>query len=169
MPTLGGPPSTGPKAHASGRPLRSRVVHWPDARKLATLPGVPEPIVVVDTPNRDEAIVRAALAGSRLVLVPTATSTLELPRVWPILDSAAELGVDDIAVLVRTRRQEPARAAVARDILVSGGPSVTANEIPHRSNLSHASAGVPTSFQLRPFATLVAELGLINNRGGLAT
>jgi hypothetical protein len=48
------------KAQAGGRPLRSRVVHWPDPRKVATLRAVREPLVVVDTPNRDEAVVRAA-------------------------------------------------------------------------------------------------------------
>ena len=124
--------------------------------------------MVVDTPNRDEAIVRAALAGSRLVLVPTATSTLELPRVWPIptaqRNSVWTTSRSWFAPAARSPRGLRWRATSSS---LAGRRSQPTRSPPIES--SHASAGVPTSFQLRPFATLVAELGLINNRGGLAT
>ncbi len=61
--------------------------------------------VVMDTPpgEGDRAIVRSAISAVDVVIIPLTPSALEIARLGPTLDLAAEGGVPAIALLVKCR------------------------------------------------------------------
>ena len=150
------------QARDDGTPLRSEVVAQPARdldRRLAARVGA-YGLVVVDTPNRDLDVVAAALRLADVVVVPTAPNTMELPRVWPMLELATEAGRPAVVLLVKADARFPAAVADARAVLAAEDPParVLGAAVPYWHSLAQAKAARPAGRQLAVFAGVLAEL-----------
>lgn len=150
------------QARDDGTPLRAEVVALPARdldRRLAARVGA-YGLVVVDTPNRDLDVVAAALRLADVVVVPTAPNTMELPRVWPMLELATEAGRPAVVLLVKADARFPAAVADARAVLAAEDPpaAVLGAAVPYWHSLAQAKAARPAGRQLAVFAGVLAEL-----------
>ena len=144
----------------AGIPLRSAVVEVP-ARDLARRlsgPAATAELIILDTPNRDLDLLSASLAVADLVVVPSAPTTMDLPRVWPTLDLVAEIDRPAVVLLVKVDARYPNAAADARAVLLEGGARSLLAEVPYWHSLAQAKAGRPRGRQLRVFTAVLDEL-----------
>jgi chromosome partitioning protein len=122
-------------AAEAGSPLRTPVVSLPTPRLAGRLPAAEH--LVIDTPPGDLAIITAAIGIADVVLVPTASSALDMTRVWATLDLAAQAGKSAVVLLSRVRVGTRS-AAVAAEALAEEGVRVLAARIPLREGLALA-------------------------------
>lgn len=147
-------------AAAGGTALRSTVVEVP-ARDLARRlmgPAAKADLVVLDTPNRDLHLLSAALSVGDLVVVPSAPTTMDLPRAWPTLDLVVEANRPAVVLLVKIDARYPNAAIDARAALAEGGAHTLTATVPYWQSLAQAKAGRPRGRHLRVFAAVLDEL-----------
>lgn len=137
------------------------VIAWPTrdlARRVEQVAADYEHIVI-DTPPSHEVIVRQALLVSSLLVIPLAPSLVEVGRLGPTFDLAAE--VDAVHPLVPrvllTRVRTGTRSArEARALLNMKEVPTFSTEIPLRETYATAYGLTPTD--LADYAEVLAEL-----------
>ncbi len=150
------------EAQEAGAPLRSscleaptkELAHLVSDRAVRLKPG----LIVIDSPNRDLDILRAALQVADLVVIPTAPTTMELPRVWPMVDLAEEAGREAWVLINKADSRSPGATATARELLREGEARICQHAIPYRQIYAQARAGRPSAWRLNPFSAVLEEL-----------
>lgn len=130
--------------------LPATVIPWPTrdlARRVADVAGDYDHIVI-DTGPGNPAILRQALLATDELLVPVAPSPVELRRLAPTFELAAEVdagaGHPVLARVLLARVQARTRAAAAaRTVLADLGLPVMTAEIPLRQRYALAWGSVP--------------------------
>ena len=155
-------------------PSALTVIHWP-TRDLARRVGqVADDYahVVIDTPGRDDALVRQALLCADLLLVPLAPNLMEVTELAPTIDVAAEIevlhpvSVRVLLVRVRSRTRSARGARIALGMPPPEGlglPTLTAEV---RMRESYATSYGLTPPDLGEYATVLAELRAADHPGG---
>jgi cellulose biosynthesis protein BcsQ len=150
------------------------VIHWP-TRDLARRVGqVADDYthVVVDTPPNQDAPVRQAILCTDLLLVPLAPSLLEIARLGPTFDAAAEVealhpvSIRVLLVRVRagTRSARDARIALEAPPPEGLGLPTLRAEVGLRESYATAYGLLPSD--LGEYAAVLAELLAVNRPGG---
>jgi chromosome partitioning protein len=137
------------------------VIAWPTrdlARRVEQVAADYEHIVI-DTPPSHEVIVRQALLASRLLVIPLAPSLVEVGRLGPTFDPAAE--VEPLhplipRVLLTRVRLGTRSAREARALLTAKEVPTFSAEIPLRETYATAYGLTPTD--LAEYAGVLAEL-----------
>ena len=102
--------------------------------------------VIMDTPpgDGDRAIVRSAISAADVVIIPLTPSALEIARLGPTLDLAAEGGAPAIALLVKCRATR-SLAEAAEGLRVAQVPTFAA-QIKLREEITGSYGTRPTVF-----------------------
>lgn len=148
---------------------------WSEAAAVFPIPTVSLPVrdldrrlgelsrgfrhVVIDTPPGNIPIVRSALAASDVALLPIPASLIDLDRLRPTLELAAELeghGELTLRVVLTRVRSRTRSAAAARQVLGELGLPVLAAEVPLREALSMSFGLEPAN--LREYVPVLDEL-----------
>ena len=127
-------------AENAGDPLGSVVVGIPSSdlrRKLSGVGVERYNLAVIDTPPGDEPIIRAALAQSRVVVIPVRPTGPDIDRLWRTLDMVTETGSRSLVVLAQVRRNTRALAA-AESVLSKAGVTLADTRIPARESIATA-------------------------------
>jgi chromosome partitioning protein len=150
------------------------VIHWPTrdlARRVGQVAG-DYAHVVIDTPPNQDALVRQALLCADVLLVPLAPTLLEVARLGPTFDAAAEVEalhpVTIRVLLVRvrggTRSARDARLALEAPPPEGLGLPTMQAEVHLRE--SYATAYGQTPADLAEYAAVLAELLDVDHPGG---
>ena len=138
------------------------VIAWPTrdlARRVSQVAGDYSHIVI-DTPPAHEVIVKQALIAADTLLVTLASSLIEVGRLGPTFELAAEVEAVhpiDTRVLLTRVRAGTTSARGARAMLKENSVPVFANEIHLRESYAMAYGTVPTG--LGEYEEVLVELG----------
>lgn len=110
--------------------------------------------VIIDTPPKELAISRGAMAAAELVVVPIGGSLVELDRLRPTLQLAQEADRPIVALLTRQRRTK--LAAEIDQALIDAAVPTLQTAIPLRVVYEQAFGTRPTD--LSPYDEVWAEL-----------
>lgn len=147
------------QASDDGRPLAVRLVQLGSEHRPAALPRLAREAaegsewLVVDTSpadlDRADAAIELVAAVGGVVVVPTKTSGLDLPRAVVTVQDVGERA--KAVVLLTMTRSGTVRLRDAREALIEYGCSVLSAEAPLRESLAAAAEG-----ESQPMAELVA-------------
>lgn len=117
--------------------------------------------VVIDTPPGDTRIVRSAMRAANLVLIPISASFLDLDRLRPTVELAAEVEEEhemDVRVLLTSVRSNTRMARASRDVLDDLGVPRLGAEVPLRQEIVEAF-GLPL-VDAGPYEPILEEVGV---------
>jgi chromosome partitioning protein len=150
------------------------VIHWPTrdlARRVGQVEGDYQH-VVIDTPPSNDALVRQALLCADVLLVPLAPSLLEVARLGPTFDAAAEVEalhpvtIRVLLVRVRAGTKSSRDARVALEAQPPEGLGLPTMRAEVRLRESYATAYGLRPSDLGEYAAVLAELLAVDHPGG---
>ncbi len=130
----------GPALGSAAAGLASRVGFGAQLERLAG----PYDVVVIDTPpsdGREHLVVRSAIAAADVAVVPLTPTALEVERLGPTLELAADTGTPAVVLVVRARRTNSLRAV--QDGLESADLAVLDTTIPLREAIAASYGSQP--------------------------
>lgn len=122
--------------------------------QLKRVTKAPETITIIDTAPGDTRGIDAALNGADLIIIPTASSAIDMSRVWETEAIASK--VADAYVLLTQVDTRTRSYAAAFDVLEEQGVGYFETAIPRRENVRQSFGTKPT--ELYGYDRAAAEL-----------
>lgn len=122
--------------------------------QLKRVTKAPETITIIDTAPGDTRGIDAALNGSDLIIIPTASSAIDMSRVWETEAIASK--VADAYVLLTQVDTRTRSYAAAFDVLEEQGVGYFETAIPRRENIRQSFGTKPA--ELYGYDRAAAEL-----------
>lgn len=122
--------------------------------QLKRVTKAPETITIIDTAPGDTRGIDAALNGADLIIIPTASSAIDMSRVWETEAIASK--VADAYVLLTQVDTRTRSYAAAFDVLEEQGVGYFETAIPRRENIRQSFGTKPT--ELYGYDRAAAEL-----------
>jgi len=122
--------------------------------QLKRVTKAPETITIIDTAPGDTRGIDAALNGADLIIIPTASSAIDMSRVWETEAIASR--VADAYVLLTQVDTRTRSYAAAFDVLEEQGVGYFETAIPRRENIRQSFGTKPT--ELYGYDRAAAEL-----------
>lgn len=130
-------------AEGFGEPLRSEVIplveHTPVKLRRSALKAIDgTPLVVLDTPPGDPAVIDVAFDIADLAIVCSAATAMDIPRALDALIAAQDMGCPAVVLLTKTRAGTVALEE-ARAVLLDQGAAVLQTGVPLRQAIAVAA------------------------------
>lgn len=141
------------RAEESNQPLPFSV-QAVNIAQLKRVTKAPDTITIIDTAPGDTRGIDAALNGADLIIIPTASSAIDMSRVWET-EAIASKVADSYVLLTQVDTRTRSYAA-AFDVLEEQGVGYFETAIPRRENIRQSFGTKPT--ELYGYDRAAAEL-----------